>query len=123
MCSLVASSARAFAPFSQYSAIFEGFSGTGQAQLGQRKPSSWFISNKLRMERTIPISLNPWRRASFTPRSPAEVSMGSLRRSPVNLMSPVREMLRFVSFSIMVSVAILDWDNCPTGLPPDSQGK
>ena len=96
----VASSAKAFAPFSQYSPILEGFSGSGQAQLGQSKPSFWFISNKPFIARTTPISLKPWRKASFTPNIPAACVTGFLSLSPVKFVLPVYETFRVVSFSI-----------------------
>ncbi|WP_431294881.1 hypothetical protein [Pedobacter sp. P26] len=47
---VVASSARALAPFSQYSPTGDrSSSGSGQAQLGQSKPLNWFMFSRARL--------------------------------------------------------------------------
>ncbi|MCO4695003.1 hypothetical protein LRR80_01051 [Streptomyces sp. RO-S4] len=50
----VASSATAFAPFSQNSALCR-CSGSGQAQPGQSKPSFWFTLSSVSAVRLTPI--------------------------------------------------------------------
>lgn len=49
-----ASQVTAFAPFSQNSKVFR-LAGSGQAQLGQSKPSLWFILRTVRSVRSTPM--------------------------------------------------------------------
>ena len=67
---VVASSATAFAPFSQNSACCGRRSGSGQAQLWQSKPSTWFTRRRVRNERTGPISARACRRRRRPPPAP-----------------------------------------------------
>ena len=50
----VASSATAFAPFSQNSK-WERFSASGHAQPGQSKPPAWFTFSSVRADLSTPI--------------------------------------------------------------------
>ena len=56
---LVASLAMAFAPFSQNSASLRSSSGSGQAQLGQSKPSFWLTFERVLRLRLTPMSRTP----------------------------------------------------------------
>ncbi len=56
MWSVVASSATAFAPFSQNSAVWRcAGSGSGQAQPWQSKPSTWLSLSSVRAVRVTPM--------------------------------------------------------------------
>ena len=73
---VVASSATAFAPFSQNSSMLRGRAGSGHAQPGQSKPSSWFTSASVRAVRTGPIARSPCRIAHQTDVGPAAARSG-----------------------------------------------
>ncbi len=68
----VASSATAFAPFSQNSAAERcAGSGSGQAQPGQSNPSAWLSSRRVVTLRRTPIWATDWPSACATPGTPA----------------------------------------------------
>src|SRR5215212_4559665 len=81
---VVASSATAFAPFSQNSACERSPSGSGQAQPGQSKPSFWLTFRSVRVPRTRPISRAACFIEDHTAASPPEVSDAPSNSPPVN---------------------------------------
>ena len=66
ICRVVASEATALAPFSQNSETARWSSGSGQAQLGQSKPSVWLSSSKALVPRTGPAVFITCLRADAT---------------------------------------------------------
>src|ERR1700744_2805191 len=75
----VASSASAFAPFSQYAAIGDRSpSSSGHAQLEQSKPPFWFIFARPFRPRTTPASAKTSLIAAITPGRPAAQVFGSV---------------------------------------------
>src|SRR5579875_3522476 len=81
----VASQATAFAPFSQNSACLRwSGSGSGQAQLGQSKPSAWFIVRSVCRLRLVPISGSAYLAVSATPTTPTAEDFGGRTRTPVS---------------------------------------
>ena len=74
--SCVASSATAFAPFSQNSAIERCVSGSGHAQPGQSKPLNWLSANNACPPRIGPASPSTCSNAFTTAGMPAATSFG-----------------------------------------------
>ncbi len=74
----VASLATALAPFSQNSAVLRSSSGSGQAQLGQSKPSFWLSVSSVFRLRVTPMSRAPRRTVSQIDVRPARAAIAPL---------------------------------------------
>ncbi len=89
----VASSATAFAPFSQNSAVCR-LPGSGQAQPGQSKPSFWLTRIRVSAVRLIPIWVTLVVSPCTTPGIPAALVFGGLTRSSASSGGGLLAMLR-----------------------------
>ena len=87
---LVASSAMAFAPFSQYS-NGDGSDGSGHAQPGQSNPVCWFARLSVMAESIGPMFAIPCFQAETTAGSPAATSFTGPRVGCLKLVGPVLE--------------------------------
>src|SRR5690606_16402605 len=80
---VVASSAMAFTPFSQYSPRRLRFSGSGQAHPVQSMPPSWFSRLRIFSPSSTPVSSTKWPRELVMAGRPAAQVLRSVRVSPV----------------------------------------
>src|SRR5688572_30984854 len=81
---VVASSATAFAPFSQNSKCERSPSGSGHAQPGQSKPSFWLTLRSVRAPRTTPASEATCFNEDHTAASPPDTPCAPSKPPPVN---------------------------------------
>jgi hypothetical protein len=82
----VASSATAFAPFSQNSAMWR-LSSSGQAQPGQSKPSFWFTRRRVCTDRATPICSFAICSACSTAGTPTDTRLVGVTRTRDSSMS------------------------------------
>jgi hypothetical protein len=101
---VVASSATARAPFSQYSAMPErSSSGSGHAQLGQSKPPFLLRWNNAFQPRTNPASLKVFFKLEMTAGTPAATFFISPRRRPVKVSGIFSRIVFFIFFHLSTS--------------------
>ena len=116
---VVASSAMALAPFSQYSAIvLRSSSGSGHAQPGQSIPPFWLRFASAFNPRPSPISPNTCFAEEITAGVPAATFFGFVVFRPVNFAGAVGLGFDFSGlFAIIFWLLPQGWGNCRIGPP------